>query len=135
MTLSGTKEFCVHDLEELFQSVNLIANTPAAVLQSAMLHSSHVITAWESGKLIGLIRSMDDGCWRANIDCLIVHKDYQQRGVGTTLLEQMMSALRYVNIVNVYPNDHVSLSIYKHYGFLEIEQGKLLQYYNTKELI
>ena len=48
---------------------------------------------------------MDDGCWRANIDCLVVHKDYQQKGVGTTLLEQMMSTLRYVNIVNVYPSE------------------------------
>lgn len=55
MTLKGTKELCAKDLEELFHSVGWDLTTPTNTLQSAMLHASHVITAWEDNKLVGLI--------------------------------------------------------------------------------
>lgn len=80
-----TKSFATSALAELFRSVGWEENTPPKVLKTAMLNATRVIAAYDGAKLVGLIRSMDDGVWSANIDCLVVHVDYWGNGVGRAL--------------------------------------------------
>ena len=48
-----------------------------------------VITAWISGKLVGLINALDDGELTAYVHYLCVNPEYQGLGIGEELLKQI----------------------------------------------
>lgn len=127
MRISEDKHFSADALKELFTSVGWELEINPAILQSAMLHSSHVLSMWEGDKLIGLIRSMDDDCWSANIDCLVVHKDYQSKGIATQLIKCLIDKIGHIEYISVSPNESKNFGLYENCGFHRVEDGGLLQ--------
>lgn len=67
--------------------------------------------------------------WSANIDCLVVHKNYQGRGISKLLLSEMLKDLKNVRYINVCPDELTSFSIYKPFGF-NLIQGCYIQKIN-----
>lgn len=128
--LTTEKCFNEHDLIELFHSVDWETDTPSSVLYVAMQNASNIVTAWSDEKLIGLIRSMDDSVWNANIDCLVVHKEYQHRGVGASLVDELLRNLGHILCISVSPSEKANNSFYQKFGFKEIYGSSLLQIYN-----
>ena len=63
-------------------------------LQLALKGSHQVITAWDGNKLIGLMKSLADGVMNVFFLYLIVHPDYQEKGVGQKLVESMLCEYR-----------------------------------------
>ncbi len=59
-------------------------------LTSAFLHSTYVLSAWESSRLVGIIRVLSDGVQRSVIYDLVVHPEYQKRGIGKTLVSRIL---------------------------------------------
>lgn len=132
-TFRDNKDFNQDEIKELFRSVGWDLSIPAEVLYQAMMNSTNIITAWEDDKLIGLIRSMDDGCWSANIDCLIVHSDYQRRGIGKSLLNALLEKTKNITYISVSPNEAVNVEFYKKLGFEAIDGSCLLQIDRSEE--
>lgn len=125
--LREIKDFAPSDIAELFHSVSWDIDTPVEVLADAMKKSTNIISAWEGNKLVGLIRSMDDGCWSANIDCLVVHADYQNRGIGTALLTELLRKIDSVITISVSPNEQENNAFYQKFGFEVVAGSSLLQ--------
>ena len=119
MTLrfSNQKNFDQVQLKELFSSVRWESAKEPQTLALAFLFSSNVISCWDGDKLIGIIRSMDDGYWSANIDCLVVHKDYQGKGIGRKLLEVLLEQIKDIKYINVAPDSRKQIKFYKKAGF------------------
>lgn len=117
-------------LKELFTSVKWAMQLTEEELHQAILNSSHMITYYENGKLVGLARSMDDGIYSANIDLVVVHKDYQGRGIAKQMILELLSELSEVRYVSVSPNESVNVPLYKKCGFKIIEDGKVMQLVN-----
>lgn len=57
----NTKVFTVEELQGLFLSVEWESGNYPEKLVRAMQNSSHVISAWDGDKLVGLVRALDDG--------------------------------------------------------------------------
>lgn len=114
------KLYSVKDLEELFSSVNLKSTEKPEILQKAFIKSSHVIGAFYGNTLLGIIRSMDDSYWSANIDCLIVNPTYQKIGIGSKLLEELLNDLKEIRYINVYPVSIEMIHFYNKFGFKTI---------------
>lgn len=129
MHIKTTKIFDNKDLQELFSSVNWKSAATPEKLVKAFKNSSNVISAWEDNSLVGIIRSMDDGCWSANIDCLVVHKDYQKRGIAKQLLSELLKVLKTIEYINVCPDDKSMNDFYSKFGFKLID-GCYLQKVN-----
>ena len=55
------KVFTVEELQGLFLSVEWESGNYPEKLVRAMQNSSHVISAWDGDKLVGLVRALDDG--------------------------------------------------------------------------
>lgn len=122
-----TKEF----IEELFSSVGWdITEDSEKLFETIVNKSSHNRFAFADDKLVGYIRSMDDGYWQANIDCLIVHKDYQNMGIGTQLMNTLLKDLENIKYINVCPNDKNMKKFYQKFGFKSIG-GIFLQKENS----
>ena len=73
---------------------------------------------------------MDDGCWSANIDCLLVHKEFQGRGVAKKLMEELLEDLKNIEYINVCPDDKEMENFYFDFGF-KLVQGCYLQKINS----
>ena len=130
MQIKKSKVFGNKDLQELFSSVNWKSAETPEKLVNAFKNSSNVISAWENDSLVGIIRSMDDGCWSANIDCLVVHKDYQKKGIAKQLLSELLKDLKTIEYINVCPDDKSMYEFYSKFGFKFID-GCYLQKVNS----
>lgn len=125
------KNFEKHELEELFTSVGWDASN-SKILIKAFKKSSHVFACYENNKLIGIIRSLDDSIWNANIDCLVVHKDYQRKGVGSLLIQYLLNELKDIKYITVCPDQIEMFPFYESHGFKRIN-GLYLQKINSKD--
>ena len=52
------------------------------------LNSNHVLTAWDHDKLVGCVRVLSDGHFRAVILDLAVLPEYQRHGIGRELVKR-----------------------------------------------
>ena len=83
LSYTDTKEFSPAALEELFLSVQWESGRHPERLAEALLHYGTVFSAWDGGRLAGLIAAMDDGTMTAYVHYLLVHPLYQGCGPPT----------------------------------------------------
>ena len=113
---------------DLFGSVDWDFETKSSeLIIRALYKSSHIVAAWHNDRLIGIARSMDDGLWSANIDCVVVHSEYQHNCVGMQLMMRLLDMLRNMPYINLSPNDAETQGFYEKFGFVRIDNGCLMQ--------
>lgn len=118
-TLIGgeTKEFTAEELENLFLSVKWESGKYPEKLVKAMKNSSHVISAYDNDKLIGLVRSLDDGETVAFIHYLLVNPFYQDHHIGTELMTKLLDKYKNMLHIKIMPSDPKVISFYERLGF------------------
>lgn len=125
--LHDNKDFDPIVISSLFHSVGWDLDTSPEILVNGMGNSTNIISAWDGDKLVGIIRSMDDGYWNANIDCLVVHADYQHKGIGTMLLKALLAKIGNIINISVSPSEKENNSFYEKFGFKTVDGSSLLQ--------
>ncbi|RKQ34987.1 GNAT family N-acetyltransferase [Kocuria tytonis] len=80
-----------------------------------------VLSAWEAGELVGLVRVVGDGATVAYIQDLLVDPEHQRGGVGRALLEQVMAETEHIRQTYITTDDaawnrHV-VKLYRSLGF------------------
>lgn len=79
-----------NDLIKLYEDAGWTNYTShPEMLIPAYEHSLAVISAWDNERLIGTIRVVGDGYSIIYIQDLLVIKEYQRRGIGSTLLKMV----------------------------------------------
>ncbi len=126
------KYFTAEQLEQLFLSVEWESGKHPEKLVIALRNSSRVISAWDNNKLIGLIRGLDDGIWQATIDCLLVHSEYQGRGIASNLVEMLKEDYKDILYLDVMPDEKKNISFYKKHGFSVMREGTAMQLIGRK---
>jgi ribosomal protein S18 acetylase RimI-like enzyme len=61
------------------------------LLRKALLASHSLVTAWDGSKLVGLGNAISDGYLVVYYPHLLVLPDYQERGIGTRLMQMLMA--------------------------------------------
>jgi N-acetylglutamate synthase-like GNAT family acetyltransferase len=76
-------------------------------LKKAVSNSQLLITAWEENRLIACARVLTDYVYRAIVFDVIVHLDYQGKGLGRGLMGKVVShpSLRDVEYFFLYTAD------------------------------
>ena len=86
------------------------------LLHKALLASHSLVTAWDSSKLVGLGNAISDGHLVVYYPHLLVHPDYQGRGIGTELMRRLMA--RYEGFhQHMLTADGRALDFYRKLGF------------------
>lgn len=111
------KNFDAKEVEKLFLSVNWESGKYPEKLVRAFRNSSHVISAWDGEKLIGLVRALDDGETVAFLHYLLVDPDYQGLHVGEELMKRVLSHFANHLYVKVIPSDPKTMAFYERFGF------------------
>lgn len=97
INFSTIKDIDIKQLENLYNDVGWVAYTQdLKVLKQAVLQSLDVIAAWDNDKLVGLIRVVGDGLTIMYIQDILILNAYQNKGIGSELLQQML--IKYNNV-------------------------------------
>lgn len=117
ITYKQVREFTAKEIERLFLSVNWESGKYPGRIVEALQNSSKVISAWDGDKLIGLVRSLDDGNLCAFIHYLLVDPAYQGYHIGYALMEQLMAEYEDYLYIKIMPSDAKTIPFYKKFGF------------------
>ena len=121
------KQIDIEQIRQLFESVGWYSARYPEKLHNAFLNSSRVITAWNNGVLVGLIRGLDDGGWQATIDCLLVSPSMQGKGIASELLRRLLREYEDFLYIDVVPEDNRNDPFYEKKGFIVLDDAIPLQ--------
>ena len=128
------KKFTKEQVQDLFLSVNWISGNYPDSLYKALMNSSTVLTVWDSEKLIGLIRVLDDTAMLAQIHYVLVHPNYQKKGIASKMIEYIKEKYKDFLYIEVMPEDRTNIPFYEKYGFSVMEKGVAMQIANYQSI-
>ena len=85
--MTCTKE----DLKNLYLSVNWNSGKYPDKLYESIRNSTYKIFAYDDDKLVGLATGLSDNCINLFISYLVVEPEYQNKKIGTALLNKIIS--------------------------------------------
>lgn len=126
------KIFTKQEIQQLFLSVNWVSGKYPDRLYKALMNSSTVLTVWDDKKLVGLIRVLDDTEMLAQIHYVLVHPDYQGKGIARKMLEYIKEKYKDFLYIEVMPEDKKNVPFYEKCGFTVMKNGSAIQICNLK---
>lgn len=124
------KIFTQEQVQQLFLSINWVSGKYPERLYKALMNSSMVLTVWDEDRLVGLIRVLDDSEMLAQIHYVLVHPDYQGRGIASKMMEYVKERYKDFLYIEVMPEDKDNVPFYEKYGFSVMENGAAMQICN-----
>lgn len=121
------KIFTQEQAEALFKSAGWVSGNYPERLYKALMNSDAVITAWDGKRLAGLVRVLDDTEMVAYMHYLLVHPDYQRRGIAKNLLEIVKEKYKDFLYIELMPEDKNNVPFYEKHGF-EVMKGGAAMY-------
>ena len=121
LTYQTTKDFEETQLKELFASVGWMSANYSKRLVKALASSDTVISAWDGSRLAGLVNAIDDGELTAYAHYLLVHPQYQSKGVGTTLIQMLKETYKDFLYLVLTAETKELVSFYQQHGFIALE--------------
>ncbi len=124
---STDRDIDLYELEELCDAVGW-SRRPLRKVKKAIEHSFLVISMWEEQgsfkRLIGFSRATSDHAFNATVWDVVVHPDFQSKGLGKALMQQVVKELRSQDISNItlFADPHV-VDFYGRLGFRADPEG------------
>lgn len=112
IAFSSERDIDLYELEELCDAVGW-SRRPVRKVKKAIEHSFLVASMWEvrgaQRRLIGFARATSDHAFNATIWDVVVHPDFQGKGLGKALMKYMIKKLRNEDISNItlFADPHV----------------------------
>lgn len=99
------------------------------VYNNQLITSYFHIAVYDEEKLIGYIDSVSNGVTDAYIQDLMVHPDYQAKGIGTELMNRMIAELkeRHIYMISVVYEEKLK-TFYNRFGFFNMLCGQMQTY-------
>lgn len=103
-------------------------------LKEAIKNSEPVIAVWNKQQLIGFARATSDGVYRATIWDVVIHPDFRGTGLGSKLVETVLSHPRMNKVERVYLMTTHQQKFYEKIGFEQNISTTMVIYNNPKNL-
>ena len=121
------RDIDLYELEELCNAVGW-SRRPLRKVKKAIECSFLVVSLWEMRgnrpRLIGFARATSDHAFNATLWDVVVHPDYQSKGLGKALMKYVIKQLRSQDISNItlFADPHV-VDFYRNLGFMSDPEG------------
>ncbi|MFC0232546.1 GNAT family N-acetyltransferase [Vagococcus entomophilus] len=120
ITFEQQGSFTKQEIKELYTSVNWTLYTKDLDQTLFAISHSDYIIARQDTQLIGLIRGVTDQVSILFIQDLLVHPDFQQQQIGSSLIQQLTQRFpKLGQIVLLTDCTDKTKKFYKHNGFLD----------------
>ena len=123
MTYMENTQVSANAIADLRQSVGW--NRMEGCYRSSLMTSYYHIAVYDNDALIAYIDCVSNGVTDAYIQDLIVHPHFQGHGIGTELMNRMITFLksRHIFMISVIFEDSLR-PFYKRFGFTEMRSGQ-----------
>ncbi|WP_156509937.1 GNAT family N-acetyltransferase [Rossellomorea aquimaris] len=74
------------------------------------------VGVWKNNVLIGFARAVSDDKFRAYIEDVVVHKDFQKLGIGTKLVSRLLGELSHIDVISLFCDEDL-IPYYEKSGF------------------
>ena len=119
MDIKTYENFHLEEIKKLYQSVgwtNYLERID--ILEEAYANSLCVLGAYDSDRLVGIIRAVGDGRTIVFVQDIIVLPEYQRKGIGTKLLKAVMDKYHDVYQMELLTDNTVKTkAFYRSVGF------------------
>ena len=114
-------------LADLRESVGW--NRMEHIHENPFLTSYYHIAVYDNDRLVGYIDSVSNGVTDAYIQDLMVHPDFQKRGIGTKLMNRMIGILkeRHIYMISIVFEEALK-PFYDKFGFFHMLSGQIQTY-------
>ena len=113
-----------NEILELYSSVGWTAYTDHPdSLRRGFENSLVILGVYTENDLVGILRAVGDGETIIFIQDILVHPDYQRRGLGTALLKEALSRYSHVRQIQLATdNTEKTKAFYRSCGFRELSE-------------
>lgn len=127
MTYKFNEAVSVKALADLREAVGW--NRMENEYENPLLTSYYHIAVYETDLLIGYVDCVSNGITDAYIQDLMIHPDYQRKGIGTNLRLKMIEHLKekHIYMISVVFDEGLK-SFYKKFGFYTMLCGQMETY-------
>ncbi|AEL27568.1 GNAT family N-acetyltransferase [Cyclobacterium marinum] len=116
ITYSETRVIDENQIVALYLANNWTAANKPKLLTKALLNSHGLVSAWEDEILVGIGNAISDGYLVVYYPHLLVHPDYQKRGIGRNIIAKLKK--KYENFhMHMLTADGESIGFYEKSGF------------------
>lgn len=124
ITYKMNDNISLEKLTNLYKNVGWTGYTNHPEIMAKLLSGAFLyISAWDGNELVGLIRAIGDGCYILYIQDLLVHPDYQRKGIGLTLMNRMLEIAKEMRqIILSTDNTEQTIQFYRSMGFVAMEE-------------
>jgi ribosomal protein S18 acetylase RimI-like enzyme len=91
VTFSEKKDLSPEQLLKLFHQAPWAKDRTLEAARDMLRHTDLVLCAWDGDRLVGFGRVLTDFVYRATIWDVIVDRAYQTQGIGTELVQRILS--------------------------------------------
>lgn len=110
-------------LKEVYQSVGWMKHDERIIKNSFQCNAStHQVFAVKDKKIMGFARALSDRVFNAAIYDVVVHKDYQGRGIARTLIDDIIQQLGDVSCIQLIATTG-NEPFYEKVGFKKLKTG------------
>ncbi len=81
-----------------------------------MLKQDISIGVWIEDNLIGFARAVSDGKFRAYIEDVVIHNEFQKTGIGTKLVSKLLDELSHIDVISLFCGEEL-ISFYEKNNF------------------
>ena len=126
--IKETKEVNKEKIIELYQANKWSSAEKPDLLYKALMNSDSLITAWDGNRLVGLGNAISDGYLVVYYPHLLVHPDYQGKGIGRMIVDRFQK--KYENFhQQMLTADGRAIDFYRKCGFEKADSTQSMWIY------
>ena len=130
--ISETRNIEIEEIIALYKANGWSAAEKPIELYNALLNSHSLITAWDGNKLIGLGNAISDGYLVVYYPHLLVHPNYQGKGIGKKIVDKMQE--KYGDFhMQMLTADGKAIDFYQKAGFVRAGKTQPMWIYKGNE--
>ncbi|MED3913091.1 GNAT family N-acetyltransferase [Priestia megaterium] len=108
-------------MKDIYHSVGW-KNHDEEKIKKVFQSSNVVAIAYDENKIVGFGRALSDGVFNAAIYDVVIDKEYQNKGIGQQIIENLLAQLKDISCVHLVSTSG-NEEFYKKAGFRKMKTG------------
>jgi GNAT superfamily N-acetyltransferase len=132
IVIKETKDIKPGDVLPIYEANHWSSAEKPDLLYQALINSHTLVTAWHEDRLVALGNALSDGYLVVYYPHLIVHPDYQGKGIGKMIIAKLQEKYGHLH-QQILVADGKAVNFYKGCGFEQAGQTKTMWIYQGND--